>query len=125
MIRIFIQKLNGVTNPKRYVGIYKTKDVPTLLKDKTEIHTSKIVNGTEHILAIKLGGHKFVLTYIKDDIFEMVHKQCENFILGVNRERIYFKESSDFPNEINKFVVYGIHLRGIATFDRENKTNNN
>lgn len=111
--------MNPVSNPERFVGHYYTTEVPTLLNVDITISTSKIVNSTHHILSITLTEFKFDLTYVGDNVFEMVHKQCENFALGVNREKVYFKESNNTHDRITKFVIFGIHLRGKATFHRK------
>jgi hypothetical protein len=117
-----LQQRTPVFNPKRFIGEYYTNEVITLHNVPVKISTYKEKNDTHQYLLFNLSNFKFPLTYIGDYIFEIIQENlCNDFFLGINGERIYFKKPKDPQSDVQEFVIYGINLKGMATFRRKEK----
>lgn len=115
----FLQQKTPVSNPERFIGEYYTDEVITLHNVPVPVTTFEEVNDTHHYLSIKLEKYSFPLTYVGDYVFEMIQQDlCSNFFLGLHGDRIYFKKTKNPTDKVEEFVIYGIHLKGKATFRR-------
>lgn len=121
----FLQQRTPVSNPERFIGEYYTDEVITLHNVAGKISKHKEENDTHQHLLFTLERYEFPLTYIGDYVFEMIQENlCNNFFLGINGERIYFTKPKNPQDKVEEFVIYGIHLKGMATFRRKQKMNN-
>ena len=120
-----MQQRTPVSNPERFIGEYYTDEVITLHNVAGKISKHKEENDTHQHLLFTLERYEFPLTYIGDYVFEMIQENlCNNFFLGINGERIYFTKPKNPQDKVEEFVIYGIHLKGMATFRRKQKMNN-
>lgn len=124
-LHCFLQQRTPVSNPERFIGEYYTDEVITLHNVAGKISKYKEENDTHQHLLFTLERYEFPLTYIGDYVFEMIQENlCNNFFLGINGERIYFTKPKNPQDKVEEFVIYGIHLKGMATFRRKQKMNN-